>query len=118
MSIASATAGSTDRRWYPASDPVDWARHTRKMVYESVRRCIAGAISRPGALDVSDDTFRELHICVEAHARGLYALGQTEDGVVGLIVAAADDASQPLDLHPAVGAAIAQWCREAGADFG
>jgi hypothetical protein len=61
----------------------------------------------------SDETFRELHLCAGAYARGLYALGQPEDGVVGLILVAAREAAAPGELHPAIVASIEQWCREA-----
>lgn len=111
-----------DRRWYPAGDPVEWVRSTRQTVFESATRCIAHAMAkavgpnaRPEELLASDKVFQELHICVDAYARGLFVLGQPADGVVGLILMAARDAAPTGELHPAIAAAIEQWCREADA---
>jgi hypothetical protein len=111
---------AVDRRWYPAGNPVEWASTTRQVVFVSARRCIAHAIAvglRADApaeeLYASDAMFRELHICVDAYARGLFALGQTEEGTIGLIVAAAREAAEPAEIHLAVLVAIERWCRDA-----
>jgi hypothetical protein len=81
-------------------------------VFDSAKRCIAHVFDSPGGAHGSDSNFQELHICVVAYARGLYALGQTEEGVIGLILGAARQAADTDTLHPAIVASIQDWCRE------
>jgi hypothetical protein len=109
-----------DRRWSPTGDHGEWARTTRQSVFEAARRCVSHAMyaslrgdMHPHELHASDVVFRELHVCVQAYSRALSALGQPEESSVGLIVAAARQASEPDDLHPSIVSAIEQWCREA-----
>ena len=108
-----------DRRWHPPGDPGEWIQRTRQSIFDSVRRCVSHALyaslrsdSSPHEVHASDAVFRELHVCTQAYARALYALGQNEDGAAGLIVAAAREAVQPEELHASLVAAIDQWCRE------
>lgn len=115
-----ASNDPTDRRWYPAADPAEWALTTRAAIFESVRRCVGHALYHslqgeihPRELEVSDAVFRELHSCTQSYAKALYTIGQKPDGVVALIVAAAREASQPDELHPCVVSALEEWCREA-----
>lgn len=111
-----------DRRWHPIENPLEWAHATRQAIFDSSRRCIAHAMTiaaKPGAdpdeFFATDDTFRELHICVMAYARGFYALGRTEAGALSMILAAGEDAALPGRLHPAIALAMEQWCHEARA---
>jgi hypothetical protein len=113
-------ASLPDRRWYPKGDPAEWQRTTRQSMFVSVRTCVADAIRSPVPNDLcphdlygSDDIFRNLCACVRAYARALFDLGQNDDGAVKMIVAAAQEAARPEELHPAILGAIAQWCREA-----
>jgi hypothetical protein len=109
------TDESNDRRWYPVGNPVEWAHTTREQIFQAVTRCIGHALDNPYASFVADQTFLELHNCVSGYACGLYALGQTEEGVVALVFEAAKHACHPGELHPAIVAALGQWCREAHA---
>jgi hypothetical protein len=89
-------------------------------MFESIRACIAHAIGAPirdgiapHELRASDDVFRQLHECAERCSHTLLCLGQDRDGAVAMVLAAARDAAEPDELHPAVLGAIEQWCREA-----
>jgi hypothetical protein len=120
MPVPFADSHRGDRRWYPIANRAEWIFITRRRMFESVRACVAHAIGRPlegditpHSLSVSDAVFRELHHCVEACSRELYAVGQDEDGVVAMVLAGAAAAADPDELHPAVIRAMDQWCREA-----
>jgi hypothetical protein len=112
---------SVDRRWYPTGDRDEWALTTRTATFEAVRRCVTHALYssladvHPHELQVSDAVFRELHICTQAYAKALFAIGQGSEGAAALIVAAAREASLPDELHPCVVAALEEWCHEANA---
>jgi hypothetical protein len=90
---------TTDRRWYPTGDRDGWPLTTHTAIFDSVRRCVAHALYstlpddvHPHELQVSDTVFRELHVCTQAYAKALYAIGQKTDGASALIVAAAREA--------------------------
>jgi hypothetical protein len=70
-------------------------------------------VVHPHELQASDAVFRELHVCTQAYAKALYAIGQKPDGASALIVAAAREAAQPDELHSCIVAALEQWCIEA-----
>jgi len=109
-----------DRRWHPVENREEWEKTTRQSVFDAIRRCVSHAIygsltaaTQPHELYASDTVFQELHICAEAYARGLYALGHNPESAAAVIVAAARQASAPNELHPSVVSALEQWCREA-----
>jgi hypothetical protein len=107
-----------DRRWSPTDDPAEWVRATRQFMFDSIRGCVARAIGpvpdgEPQGIDLSDEVFRRLHACTLTSARALYALGQDGDAAAALILAGAEAAAEPDELHPAVLRAIEQWCRDA-----
>lgn len=115
-----ADKSPADRRWNPVENPEEWERTTRDSIFESIRRCVSHAVygslsadTKPHELFASDAVFQELHICAEAYARGLYALGHDHDSAVAVIVAAAKRACAPDELHSSVVSALGQWCREA-----
>jgi hypothetical protein len=109
-----------DRRWHPVENPEEWENTTRQSIFESIQRCVTHAVygslsnaTQPHELHASDTVFQELHICAEAYARGLYALGHNPDSAAAVIVAAARQACAPIELHASVVSALQQWCREA-----
>lgn len=110
----------TDRRWHPIENPEEWENTTRQSIFESIQRCVTHAVygslstaTQPHELHASDAVFQELHICAEAYARGLYALGHNPESAAAVIVAAAKRACAPTELHASVVSALQQWCREA-----
>jgi hypothetical protein len=115
-----ASSAPFDRRWRPHRDGGEWERTTRESIFEAIQRCIAHAMG--GAVTAGDEaqerpsaeTIRqELHICAQAYARALYALGHTPASAAAVIVAAARRASEPATLEPSTVSALEEWCREA-----
>jgi hypothetical protein len=92
---------------------VEWEHTTREQIFQAVSRCIGRAMSNSAGTWVTDQAFLDLGTCVSVYARGLYALGQTEAGVVALVFEAAKRACDPDALHPAIVALLDDWCREA-----
>jgi hypothetical protein len=64
-------------------------------------------------LYVSDEVFRQLHECVDAFARGLRSLGESQEHGERLLALALRDATESVEPHPALAEAITVWFREA-----
>jgi len=128
VSIASPSpfeSSLADRRWYPVDRPEQWAVTTRSRMWNSIRECVERAIgasvplgATPAELEGSDTVFHDLCECAQSAATAVGALGQTDDGAVAMVLAAAVKAAEPAVLHSAVLGAIEQWCREALAPQG
>jgi hypothetical protein len=94
-------------------------------MWNSIRECVERAIgasvplgATPAELEGSDTVFHDLCECAQSAATAVGALGQTDDGAVAMVLAAAVKAAEPAVLHSAVLGAIEQWCREALAPQG